>query len=357
MPPQSSSSLIQEDLVESIHNQTGYVRLFVVEQGKIGVVLRNGLVSRLLRPGLRLMIRLPFQKLETRVVEMRVRTLPVISQGEFITVDQWRVNISLLVSYQVMEAARVVVEHAQPVSALFAMIKDLLGQQINRENFMRLSQQGRQLLRQQLLQGSVQLEEALGITLVDVRVDDLTLPAQVGSAFDQRRVAEMQGEAEQWRLRGKWQEMPNDILRQHLREQVAGRAIFVNPPMGDMNLGRESPPATDAHRAPSQGALVSTRNMQGEVWGQLTVISSPHQGRIYPLQTSRLMIGRSQNNDIALPDPSISSRHAQIDQSRIITDLNSMNGTYLNNHPIRTAQIQSGDIIRLGDTQLRFELR
>jgi hypothetical protein len=357
MPSQLSSPPIIEDLVEIVHHQTGYVRLLVVDQGKNGVVLRNGLVSRLLRPGLRLMIRLPFQKLETRIVEMRVRTLPIMSQGEFITVDQWRVNISLLASYQVIQSARVVVEHAQPVKALHGMIKDLLGQQINRENFFRLNQQGRPLLRQQLLQGSAQLEESLGIALVDVRVDDLTLPEQVGSAFDQRRVAEMQGEAAQWRLRGKWQDMPEDIKRQHLVEQVAGGAIFVNPPIGGMDMGFGSPNASAAHRPPTPRALESTHNVRGEIWGQLTVISSQHQGRMFNLQSPRLTIGRAQNNDIALPDPSISSRHAQIDQSMAITDLNSRNGTFVNGHHIRTAQLRGGETIRLGDTHLRFDLR
>lgn len=354
---QSSSSILQEDLVVSVHNQTGFVSLFVVDQGKIGVVLRNGRVSRLCEAGLKLMIRLPYQKLETSLVETRVRSLPIISQGEFLTVDHWRVNVSLLVSYKVINPARVVVDHAQPVQALQGMIKDLLGQKINQENFHRLSQQGRQILRQQLLGASSEVEEGLGIALVDARVDDLTLPEQVGAAFDQRRIAEMQGEAEQWRLRGKWQDMPAAVQRQHLRGQLAGRAMFVNSSIANMVLESAAPDPLIAGRDTTHGSLAATRSDPGEAWGQLTIVSDTDRGRTFTLHSSQMTIGRSQNNDIALADSSISSRHARIEQPGLIKDLDSTNGTFVNGHRIRASQLRGGETIRLGDTDLRFDNR
>ncbi|MBU0704132.1 MAG: SPFH domain-containing protein, partial [Chloroflexi bacterium] len=203
--PSENNPQIQEDLILKVESQEGFFGAPLVRQGTVAVIMRNGRVAQIIGPGRQMMLRLPFQKVEILLVETKIRNLNIVSQGEFLTTDHWRVNVSLWVSY------RVAVEYAQPVHALYSTVKDLLGQVINRQDFQTLSQMGRQVVRQEVLGGNPQIEQTLGITLTDARVDDLTLPERVGTAFDERQVAHMEGEAAQHRLRGKWQDMPDSV--------------------------------------------------------------------------------------------------------------------------------------------------
>jgi hypothetical protein len=96
--------------------------------------------------------------------------------------------------------------------------------------------------------------------------------------------------------------------------------------------------------------------------GRLVVVKSQEleHGTDYELNSSQLTIGRGRQNDIALPeDEYASARHARFEPRQDgvwVQDLGSTNGTYLNGarleHPRR---LTSGDIVRIGDTDLRYE--
>lgn len=62
--------------------------------------------------------------------------------------------------------------------------------------------------------------------------------------------------------------------------------------------------------------------------------------------------------EIQLDDPFASSRHASITRqgrTLVITDLDSTNGTYLNDEPLTGAQpLHPGDRIRIGDSQFTY---
>ena len=364
----SQSPAIQEDLILKVETQQGFLGAPLVRQGTVAVVLRNGRVEQTMGPGRQLMFRLPFQKVEILLVETKIRNLNIVSQGEFLTADHWRVNVSLWLSYRVTDPARIAVEYAEPVHALYSTVKDLLGQLINRQNFQTLSQMGRQVVRQEILGGSSQVEQTLGIALTDVRVDDLTLPERVGTAFDERQVAQMEGEAEQWRLRGKWQDLPESVRRSHFQESLVEGAMFVNPPLPGTVLGQGAPgvlqvPGPAPEPLPPGGQIIEgrvapTRMLGEEVWGQLVVVSGPKQGVIFPLRSSMVAVGRAGDNGIVLQDPSASGHHARIEQrgsQSFIVDLNSSNGTFVNGQRIQQAQLTGGEVILMGDTHLRFE--
>ena len=75
-------------------------------------------------------------------------------------------------------------------------------------------------------------------------------------------------------------------------------------------------------------------------------------------QTSMLLIGRLDNCDIVLDSPEVSRRHAiirQIGDAYSIEDLESSNGTYLNNEPIKTAELHEGDLIQISTYRLLFQ--
>ena len=69
-------------------------------------------------------------------------------------------------------------------------------------------------------------------------------------------------------------------------------------------------------------------------------------------------LGRSSSNDFAITDPSVSSSHCRIEvteDSIVIQDLNSTNGTFLNQQLIREATLQPGQVFRMGNVELRLE--
>ncbi len=74
-----------------------------------------------------------------------------------------------------------------------------------------------------------------------------------------------------------------------------------------------------------------------------------------------LSIGRSGEADVRIDDRFASSIHARL-YSRgaqyYAEDLNSTNGTFLNEAPLEgEAAISDLDVVRIGDTELRFELQ
>lgn len=77
------------------------------------------------------------------------------------------------------------------------------------------------------------------------------------------------------------------------------------------------------------------------------------------LASNRFIIGRSSSSDIVLDDVSASRTHAELrlepQGSWNLTDLGSMNGTYVNGNAITQAVLAHGDRIVIGSTDLIFE--
>jgi two-component system cell cycle response regulator len=98
----------------------------------------------------------------------------------------------------------------------------------------------------------------------------------------------------------------------------------------------------------------------------LTMVSEPEPGRrvSIDLRNRAVFIGRDESCELSIDDPSVSRRHARIYQEQragegpaiILQDLGSTNGSYVNDHPTDRARLQSGDVIFVGDVELRFEM-
>lgn len=73
-----------------------------------------------------------------------------------------------------------------------------------------------------------------------------------------------------------------------------------------------------------------------------------------------LTIGRSSEADVRIDDRFASQIHARVHSRQgayLVEDLGSTNGTYLNGAPVNgEAELRDLDQIRIGDTELRFEL-
>ncbi len=87
---------------------------------------------------------------------------------------------------------------------------------------------------------------------------------------------------------------------------------------------------------------------------------NPSQPINLELNKERIRIGRLPDNDIVINDVLVSRRHCEIvkEQGRWkIIDLESLNGTYVNNLRIKEEYLASGDVIVVGNIQLVFEDR
>jgi FHA domain-containing protein len=96
--------------------------------------------------------------------------------------------------------------------------------------------------------------------------------------------------------------------------------------------------------------------------GRLVVVASPvlADGEEYELDSAPLTIGRGGQNDVAIDqDEFASARHVRVEPRRDgvwVHDLGSTNGTYVNGVRIdRPRKLVDGDVVRVGETELRFE--
>jgi pSer/pThr/pTyr-binding forkhead associated (FHA) protein len=91
---------------------------------------------------------------------------------------------------------------------------------------------------------------------------------------------------------------------------------------------------------------------------EIEVMSAGRDWRL-PLEADRMTIGKSAENDVALPDdPTASGLHAVLERFAAgwcVADLGSSNGTWLNGGRIWSSQrLRHGDEIRVGQTRLIF---
>ncbi|MBT3322667.1 MAG: FHA domain-containing protein [Anaerolineae bacterium] len=71
-----------------------------------------------------------------------------------------------------------------------------------------------------------------------------------------------------------------------------------------------------------------------------------------------ITIGRHAKSDIFLDAPDVSRQHATLlkrEQATILSDLESSNGTFVNEQLIQSAELHEGDIIRIGEFLLTFQ--
>jgi transcriptional regulator with GAF, ATPase, and Fis domain len=90
---------------------------------------------------------------------------------------------------------------------------------------------------------------------------------------------------------------------------------------------------------------------------RLAAISGKLKGAIFALNEESLVIGRETAANLCIADASVSRRHSKIEKKEsgfVLTDLESLNGTFVNDVPVKSRLLEHGDRVRIGDSQFLF---
>lgn len=87
------------------------------------------------------------------------------------------------------------------------------------------------------------------------------------------------------------------------------------------------------------------------------IVTGLHKGRqVLDIDRSRVIIGRAAGSDLQLNTPLTSRLHALLsvmEDGVYVSDLGSLNGTYVNGRKVDWAPVQDHDVIRIGDCRIR----
>lgn len=359
-----------------------------IDAGYTGLLMKNGQLVRQLSPGRHFSFALPWlEQCQLVLVDSKLRNLEILSQGDFLSRDQYLVNVSLNVMYQVLDPKRVALELSDPLAALVSAIKDNLGVAINQMRVDQLINQGRVQIRQYLLD-HLDACYLLGFTLDDVRVSDISFPQTRGVIRQVEGMSAREEEAAQADLQMKIAEAGRTA---HVQQVNLGS---LNPAAGaagpnalpDATLESTAFALPGQTRRPANLPAGADWPASGSASGQAdrptaapTVLSADSQtgaiarlvhrttGATVAITTSPFTIGREPGNGLVVSDPLCSRYHARIiqfpdpqGQRRYqVVDIGSSNGTWLGNQRLATNSpvwLLPGNTIRIGEQEWEFEL-
>src|SRR6195256_1998270 len=91
---------------------------------------------------------------------------------------------------------------------------------------------------------------------------------------------------------------------------------------------------------------------------KLVLLSAGMTGRTHDLKTDKTTIGRVEDNTFQIAEPSVSSHHCEVllrGSDIVVRDLNSTNGTYINGEKVTEKVLKPGEVLRLGQIEMRLE--
>lgn len=92
---------------------------------------------------------------------------------------------------------------------------------------------------------------------------------------------------------------------------------------------------------------------------RLVVLSEGFTGLSYELKAEMTTIGRTEANSFQIADASVSSHHAEVTlrgDGIWVKDLQSTNGSFLDGEPLTESLVKPGQILRLGEIDMRLEV-
>src|SRR5918997_2987310 len=90
---------------------------------------------------------------------------------------------------------------------------------------------------------------------------------------------------------------------------------------------------------------------------RVVFITGPLKGSAFELGEEVLSVGRDSTNDVRLADSLLSRRHCRVERAGerfLLTDLESLNGTFVNGRPVREHTLADGDRVTVGESCFVF---
>ena len=97
-----------------------------------------------------------------------------------------------------------------------------------------------------------------------------------------------------------------------------------------------------------------------EVCAWMVALNGQHKGEDFRLRVGKNVLGTAADCDVVLTDKKISRKHATVRYEGgefQIADLDSSNGTFVNDEKVQKHDLIDNDIIKLGDIEFEFKCR
>jgi ABC transport system ATP-binding/permease protein len=145
---------------------------------------------------------------------------------------------------------------------------------------------------------------------------------------------------------------------QYAPEQVrAGAYPYLATSPGGYPPTPAQPVGAQTYATPQTMPTMAPQPMPQQAMPALVVMSGPMSGQRFEIRQA-IEIGREASGISMSTDGSASRRHAMISPTPNgpqLTDLNSTNGTFVNEQRVQNAMLRAGDIVRIGTTTFRVE--
>jgi pSer/pThr/pTyr-binding forkhead associated (FHA) protein/prefoldin subunit 5 len=124
---------------------------------------------------------------------------------------------------------------------------------------------------------------------------------------------------------------------------------------GEQADSKGGPPGTDGDLDAELGAAVKSDKARAYV----VLFTGDHPGRIYPIRSNTVLIGRADSAEVSIVDGSVSLHHARIlsrNQGFEIVDLDSTNGTFVSGKRVARSALRNADRVSVGSVDFMFLL-
>ena len=149
---------------------------------------------------------------------------------------------------------------------------------------------------------------------------------------------------------------------------AATRAVGPVPPSGPSGTSAASTPSSETTTVFPRGMFAGTDPAETEEAlggleslpadaALLVVKRGPNAGSRFSLDKDMVSAGRHPQSDIFLDDVTVSRRHAEFHRTADgfeVSDVGSLNGTYVNREPIESSALANGDEVQIGKFRLVF---
>ncbi len=159
----------------------------------------------------------------------------------------------------------------------------------------------------------------------------------------------------------------DDVSFDNLRFQLVGKGqdltpVRQAPSLTEVALIKEAPEGshetTEFAISDSKTDVPLTIPDSSETGAFLLGVSEPISGYTFRTRIGTTTIGRDEDCDVVIRDPTVSARHADIvvrPETTTVTNLMATNGTRVNGQQIQNSELVDGDILRIGRVSLVFK--